>query len=192
MTETPSLRSYSICTCVVGLLHLALALQDGVDVAPGKVDVGVVHPRALRHRPAPQLLQPLDLGLHVIDRRVGVVGAQLGVNLGHVGGDGGCYRSNTVKWVKTGITFFIFGAYTVATFAVILNHILFLMHLDKKAHLNDVNFQRKWFLKSNFHSIDCSSLHDVQGLEADIRSGERDAEHSTEQEGSDILSGPRG
>ena len=47
-------------------------------------------------------------------------------------------------------------------------------------------------MKPDFHSIDCSSLHDVRGLEADIRSGERDAEHSTDRGGSDILSGPTG
>ena len=46
-------------------------------------------------------------------------------------------------------------------------------------------------LKPDFHSIDCSSLHDALGLEADIRSGERDAEHSTDRGGSDILSGPK-
>ena len=111
MTETPSLRSYSICTCVVGLLHLALALQDGVVVAPGKIDIGVVHSRALRHRPDPHLLQPLDVqGVHVVDRRVGIVGAQLRVDLGHVGGDVRCYRSNTVKRVNPGKTIFKFEA----------------------------------------------------------------------------------
>ena len=74
---------YLHSTCVVGLLHLALALQDGVVVAPGKVDVGVVHSRALRHRPAPHLLQPFDVqGVHVVDRRVGIVSAQLRVELG--------------------------------------------------------------------------------------------------------------
>ena len=76
-------------TCVVCLLHLALA-QDGIVVAPGEVDVGVVHPRALRHRPpAPPLFQPHGVevgGEGLRRRRGGVVGAQLRVDLGHVGG----------------------------------------------------------------------------------------------------------
>ena len=92
-TQPGKSLSVQPCTCVVGLLHLALALQDGVVVAAGKVDVGVVHPRALRHRSASHLLQPLDVqGVHVVGRRVGVVGAQMRVYFGHVGGGGGAVK----------------------------------------------------------------------------------------------------